>query len=192
MRLLPDKIVLATGLTALVLFATLPAAPAAAKDRDDRDHTVTVINEDGQTYLCHFTEGKGLRVVEKDTGDVVVDLDLKEIGESVREAVASVNEALSDIDLNFRCRGDGHRVTFAVDDETVSVDVDAIMKEVGDALANLDEAFAEARVDHDRVRVDHDRAREDVSELKAEVDRLQSELKDLQRELREERRRAHR
>ena len=168
------RILLMLAITAFI------AAPALAWDDDDDDvRTVTLINEDGETYICTLTEGEGLHVVNRDTGEEILDFDFASIEKVVEEAVGGVNEALralEDLEIDVHFGGGENRMSFAMDDEDFDIDVDAIVSEIMDAIGEID--FSD--LDIDDIHVRHD----DADGITEELDRLRDEIRELKRELR--------
>lgn len=168
------RILLMLAVTAFI------AAPALAWDNDDDDvRTVTLIDEDGETYVCTLTEGEGFRVVNRDSGEEVLDFDFASIEKVVEEAMGGVQEALralEDLEIDVHFGGGENRMSFAVDDEDFDIDVDAIVSEIMDAIGEID--FDD--IDFDEIHMRHDHA----DGLGEELDRLRDEIRELKRELR--------
>jgi len=177
-------------LLSALAFAAL-ALPASAKDK-----TVTIIDDDGTTYVCTFVDGEFLRVVDKETGESVLDFDMAEVEATIEEAMAEVGEALAELeDLEFDFHfGDESYFRFEKGDEKAYVDLDGIMAAVMGALEGLEDMEIHVNDlawnddgEHER----HDRMHEQ-DRLEHELRELRDEVRRLKRELREsERRRRH-
>ncbi len=172
-----------TILLALVMTVSLLAVPAAAKDK-----TLTIVDDDGQTYVCTYVEGERIRVVNKGTGEEVLDFDIDDLEETIEEAMEDVEEALEeleglDIDLHF---GNDSFMRMELGDERVFVDVDAIIEGVMVAMEHIgDIDFDE--ISHGRHIVHVDRDDDDDHDhddsIAEELDNLRDEIKELKREL---------
>lgn len=178
-------------LTTLLLAALAVAAlalPAAAKDK-----TVTIIDDDGVTYVCTYVDGEHLRVVNKDTGEQVLDFDIEEMEQVIEDAMEEVESALEELedlelDLHF---GEDSFVRFEMGDERVFVDVDGIVSTVMDALKGLegmDIRVNDFEWDGDGHGRHHDH--DGKSSLEDELKQLRHEVRELKRELREAERRS--
>lgn len=165
------------------------ALPAAAKDK-----TITVIDDDGETYVCTYIDGERLRVVNQDTGEEVLDFDIEDLEDTIEDAMEEVEDALEeiedlDLDIHF---GDDSYLRMELGDERVFVDVDAIIGNVMEALEAIDfESIDLGEIhwdddDHDHeIRVRHrERIEDDKDSLEDELDELRDEIKELKRELR--------
>lgn len=194
MTRMPRPAALLPALLIVPLFAIAAAPPAAARDRQ---RVVTVIDEDGETYVCRFEEGKGLRVFDKSSGDEVFAFDVAEFQASLGDAMKEVQAVMADLDLDIRATSGDDHVVFACDGETVELDLDAVMEGVATALATLDDIDIDVdeivREAHDvRVHrhgdadldVDGDA---DLESLQDELDQLGREIRELKQELRRER-----
>ncbi len=171
-----------TLLTALLaaLLSTLLLVPALADD--DKGRTVTVITEEGETYVCKFSDDDAIRMINSDTGEEIFELDLAAIEETLEDAFAELEEALEDFELDIHFDDDDSFVRVAADDSEVVVNIDAILEGVGDAVAALGEI--------DFVDTNHRfRGGEGMEELEDELDELRKEMRELKKELQKERRR---
>ena len=177
-----------------LLLVALAALPAAARDRQ---RVVTVIDEDGETYVCRFEEGQGLRIFDKSSGEEVFAFDVAEFEATLGDAMKEVQAVMADLDLDIRATSGGDRVVFACDGETVELDLEAAMEGVFTTLAALDDIDIDVdeivREAHD-VRMhrhgdaemgDGDDA--DLESLQEELDQLGREIRELKQELRRER-----
>jgi hypothetical protein len=182
-----------TILLSLVMTIALLAAPAAAKDK-----TVTIVDDDGQTYICTYIEGERIRVVNQDTGEEVMDFDVEDLEDTIEEAMEEVEEALEeleglDIDLHI---GDDSFLRMELGDERVFVDVDAIIEGVMEAVEHLDDIdFGDLEIgdvhfdrDHDSRHVYMKHAHEDREDIEDELEELRDEIRELKRELRKAKR----
>jgi hypothetical protein len=189
-----------TILMSLVMTLVLLAVPALAKDK-----TVTLIYDDGQTYVCTYIDGERIKVVNQDTGEEILDFDIEDLEDTLEEAMEDVEEALDeleglDIDLHL---GDESFLRMELGDERVFIDMDAMIEGVMDAVASLDDIdFGEIDIDglhfdsddrdgHHRVRVVHDRDHDhdhDNATISDELDKLRDEINELKSELRKAKR----
>ncbi|MBC8423759.1 hypothetical protein H8E07_06510 [bacterium] len=170
---------LLTALTA-VLLAALLAVPVLADD--DEGRKITVITDEGETFVCHFDDDDAIRMINSDTGEEIFELDLAAIEETLEGAFAELEEALEDFELDVHFDDDDSFVRVASDDSEVVVNIDAILEGVGDAVAALGEI--------DFVDTNHRfRGGEGMEELEDELDALREEMRELKRELQKERRR---
>ncbi|MBA4378874.1 MAG: hypothetical protein C0395_09540, partial [Gemmatimonas sp.] len=119
-----------------LLLVVVAALPAAARDRE---RVVTVIDEDGETFICRFEDGKGLRVFDKSSGDEVFAFDVAEFQATLGDAMKEVQAVMADLDLDIRATSGDDRVVFACDGETVELDLEAAMEGVFTTLAALDD-----------------------------------------------------
>jgi len=175
-----------TILLSLVMTVALMAAPAAAKDK-----TVTIVDDDGEVYICTYLEGERVRVVNQETGEEVLDFDIEDLEDTIEDAMESVEEALEgleglDIDLHM---GDDSFLRMELGDERVFIDVDAILEGVMEAVDHIgDIDFGDIEIDgwdcddDHRVRVKHAHRHDD--DIADELDELRDEIKELKRELR--------
>jgi len=149
-----------TLLTALLaaLLSTLLLVPALADD--DKGRTVTVITEEGETYVCKFSDDDAIRMINSDTGEEIFELDLAAIEETLEDAFAELEEALEDFELD---------IHFDDDDSFVRVA----------ALGEIDFVDTNHRF----------RGGEGMEELEDELDELRKEMRELKKELQKERRR---
>lgn len=175
-----------TRLTTLLLcalaLATL-ALPAAAKDR-----TVTIIDDDGETYRCTYVDGQYLRVVNQDTGEEVLDFDMGEVERAIEEAMEGVHEAMEELeglemDLHF---GEDSHFRFEMGDERAFIDIDGIMETVMAALEGLEDSEIHVNDFEWDVRSDDhdhhgDSVRQEIRDLREEVRRLKRELRESER-----------
>jgi hypothetical protein len=172
-------------LTKLFILLALPcllAVPALARHHDDDVRTFTLIDEDGETYICTLTDGEGFRVVHRDSGEEIIDFDFESIEGVVEEAMTGVHaalQALNDLEIDVRFGTEQNRLSFAFDDEDFEIDVDAIVADVMEAIEGID--FSEIDLDEIHVRHDGHDGRDDLSR---ELDRLRDEIRELKRELR--------
>ncbi|MBK9303407.1 MAG: hypothetical protein IPM94_05850 [bacterium] len=169
-----------------LLLVVAAALPAAARDRE---RVVTVIDEDGETFICRFEDGKGLRVFDKSSGDEVFAFDVAEFEATLGDAMKEVQAVMADLDLDIRATSGDDRVVFACDGETVELDLEAAMEGVFTTLAALDDIDIDVdeivRESHD-VRV-HDHGDAELGSLQEELDQLSREIRELKQELRRER-----
>lgn len=178
-------------LTILLLSAFALAAlalPASAKDK-----TVTIIDDDGTTYVCTYVDGDYLRVVNKETGEQVLDFDMAEVEATIEEAMEEVEEALEELeDLEFDFHfGDESYFRFENGDEKACVDLDGIMESVMASLEGLEDMeihvndfeWDDEGGEHERHMRIHERNRleDELRELRREVRRLKRELRDSER-----------
>ncbi|NTV03613.1 hypothetical protein HGA89_01680 [bacterium] len=171
-----------------LLLVVAAALPAAARDRE---RVVTVIDEDGETFICRFEDGKGLRVFDKSTGDEVFAFDVAEFEATLGDAMKEVQAVMADLDLDIRATSGGDRVVFACDGESVELDLEAAMEGVFTTLAALDDIDIDVdgivREAHD-VRVHrHADGDADLGSLQEELDQLSREIRELKQEMRRER-----
>lgn len=170
-----------------VLTACALALPAVAEDR-----TMTIIDDDGVTYVCSYVDGEHLRVVNQDTGEEVLDFDFEELEETIEDAMEEVGEALEeleDIDLDIHFGEDSY-FRFESGDDRIFLDMDGIMETVADVLEELGDM--EIRVNDFEWSMDDERSsrRHDHDEtLEEEIARLKDEVRDLRKELRRAERR---
>ena len=177
------------ALVALVAMAL--ALPAAAKDK-----TMTIIDDEGVTYVCSYVDGEYLKVINQDTGEEVLDFDLEDLEDTIEEAMEDVEEALEeleDMDLNIHF-GDDSFLRFESGDERIFVDVDGIITTVTSALSSLGEMDIhvndfEWNHDGDHHHSRH-RDRDHEETLKEEIERLRDEVQELRDELHKAERRA--
>lgn len=170
----------------LLLSAVVAALPAAA---GDRQRVVTVIDEDGETYVCRFEEGKGLRVFDKASGDEVFAFDVAEFQATLGDAMKEVQSVMADLDLDIRATAGGDRVVFACDGEAVEIDLDAVMAGVETALASLDDIDLDIDGIVREAQLEDARRRDggETDALQAELDELRREIRELRQEMRRER-----
>ncbi|MBU0742607.1 hypothetical protein KKG45_13160 [bacterium] len=162
------------------LLTLLLGVPAQAGDGDGR--TITLITDEGETYVCHFSDDDNIRMVNSDTGEEIFEIDLVEIEDTISEAFAEFEEAFEDIELDIHFDGDENFLRMAADDGEVIVDIDAIIEGVSEAVAALGEIdFVDS---HHRFR-----AAAGMEELENELDALREEMRELKKELKKERRR---
>ncbi|MDO9172604.1 MAG: hypothetical protein Q7W29_12330 [bacterium] len=190
MTRMPRPAALLPALLPALLFTVAAALPAAARDRE---RVVTVIDEDGETYVCRFEDGEGLRIFDKSSGEEVFAFDVAEFEATLGGAMKEVQAVMADLDLDIRATSGGDRVVFACDGETVELDLEAAMEGVFTTLAALDdididvdEIVREAR----DVRVHRhggDGSDADLESLQDELDQLGREIRELKQELRQER-----
>ncbi|MDO9694118.1 MAG: hypothetical protein Q7W56_05255 [Candidatus Latescibacteria bacterium] len=177
-----------------LLLVVAAALPAAARDRE---RVVTVIDEDGETFVCRFEDGQGLRIFDKSSGEEVFAFDVAEFEATLGDAMKEVQAVMADLDLDIRATSGGDRVVFACDGETVELDLEAAMEGVFTTLAALDDIDIDVdeivREAHD-VRmhrhgdVDLDvEGDADLESLQKELDHLSREIRELKQELRRER-----
>jgi hypothetical protein len=178
------------ALLPVLLLVVAAALPAAARDRE---RVVTVIDEDGETFVCRFEEGKGLRIFDKSSGEEVFAFDVAEFEATLGDAMKEVQAVMADLDLDIRATSGGDRVVFACDGESVELDLEAAMEGVFTTLAALDDIDIDVaeivREAHD-VRVHRHRdtgGDADLESLQKELDHLSREIRELKRELRRER-----
>jgi len=163
-----------------VLLSALLAAPAAA---DDDVRTITLVTDEGETYVCNFGDEDNIRMFNGDTGESVFELDLGAIEETIAEAFDEWEEAFEDFELNLRVDDGDNFLRVAADDDEVIVNFDAIIEGVSEAVAALGEMeFVESR--------HRFRATEGMEELEDELDALRDEMRELKKELAKEKRRA--
>lgn len=174
----------------VLLLVAAAALPASARDRE---RVVTVIDEDGETFICRFEDGKGLRVFDKSSGDEVFAFDVAEFEATLGDAMKEVQAVMADLDLDIRATSGDDRVVFACDGETVELDLEAAMEGVFTTLAALDDIDIDVdrivREAHD-VRVHRhgdDGSDADLESLQEELDQLDREIRELKQELRRER-----
>ena len=158
------------------------ALPALAWDRCDDDdvRTFTLIDEDGETFLCTLTNGEGFQVINKDTGEEIIDFEFESIELMVEEAMTGVHtalQALNDLEIDVHFGGGENRMSFALDDEDFDIDVDEIVAEIMEAIEEID--FDD--IDMDEIHIRH----EGRHEIRHELDRLRDEIRQLKRELRD-------
>lgn len=172
--------------TVLLLIVSMLAVPAFADDK-----TITIIDDDGVTYVCTYVDGEYVKVVNKDTGEEVLDFDIEELEHTIEEAMEEVEEALEeleDLDIDLHLGGDDSFLRMELGDERVFIDVEAIVEGVMEAVEHIGEIdFGEIHIDHDhdrehaehvKVRVKHDR-----ESLEDELDKLRDEIAELKKEL---------
>lgn len=190
MTRMPRPAALLPALLPALLFTVAVALPAAARDRQ---RVVTVIDEDGETYVCRFEDGEGLRIFDKASGEEVFAFDVAEFEASLGDAMKEVQAVMADLDLDIRATSGDDRVVFACDGETVELDLEAAMEGVFTTLAALDDIDIDVdrivREAHD-VRVHRhgdDGSDADLESLQDELDQLGRELRELKQELHKER-----
>ncbi len=174
-----------------LLLAALAALPAAARDRE---RVVTVIDEDGETFVCRFEDGQGLRIFDKSSGEEVFAFDVAEFEATLGDAMKEVQAVMADLDLDIRATSGGDHVVFACDGETVELDLEAAMEGVFTTLAALDdididvgEIVREAGEEHAHR---HDGAGGEMGSLQEELDQLRREIRELKQEMQQERDRS--
>lgn len=173
------------ALPAALLLVVLAALPAAARDRE---RVVTVIDEDGETYVCRFEEGKGLRVFDKSSGDEVFAFDVAEFQATLGDAMKEVQAVMADLDLDIRATAGDDRVVFACDGETVEIDLDAVMSGVETALASLDDIDLDIDgIVREAEEESRHRGGGEAAALQEELDQLRREIRELRQEMRRER-----
>ena len=172
-----------------LLLVVAAALPAAARDRE---RVVTVIDEDGETFVCRFEDGQGLRIFDKSSGEEVFAFDVAEFEATIGDAMKEVQAVMADLDLDIRATSGGDRVVFACDGETVELDLEAAMEGAFTALAALDDIDIDVdeivREAHDVRMHRHGDADSDVGldiSGDADLESLQEELDHLGREIRE-------
>ncbi len=149
----------------------------------DDERTITLITDEGETFVCHFSDDENIRMVNSDTGEEIFELDLAEIEETLDNVFAELEEALEDFELDIHFDGEDNFLRVAADDDEVIVDIDAIIDGVSEAVMALGEIeFVDS---HHRFR-----GGEGMEELEAELDALRKEMRELKKELKRERRRA--
>jgi len=164
-----------------ILFSLILVAPVLAGDDDDR--TITVITDDGEKFVCTFSDDENIRMVNIDTGEEIFELDLSDIELAIEEALEGMEEAFEDMEFALHIDGDDNYIRFAADDDEVIVDFDAILEGVSEAVSALSEMdFIES---HHRFR-----GAEGMDELEEELDALREEMRELKKELKRERKRA--
>ncbi len=153
----------------LVVFAL--ALLAMALPVSARDKIVTIIDDDGQTYVCTYVDGERFQVVNQDTGEEVLDFDFQELEDTIEDAMEDVADALAeleDLNLDFHIGEDSY-LRFEHGDERVFLDIDGIMTGVMEVIGSLGD-------------IDID--------LSAELDELRDEVMELKKELRAAERRS--
>ncbi len=190
MTRMPRTAAMLPALLPALLFTVAAALPAAARDRQ---RVVTVIDEDGETYICRFEDGQGLRIFDQASGDEVFAFDVAEFEATLGDAMKEVQAVMADLDLDIRATSGDDRVVFACDGETVELDLEAAMEGVFTTLAALDDIDIDVdeivREAHD-VRVHRhgdDGSDADLESLQDELDQLGREIRELKQELRRER-----
>jgi hypothetical protein len=186
----------------LVVFALAMLAmalPVSAKDK-----TVTIVDDDGQTYICTYIDGERLQVVNQDTGEEVLDFDFEELEDTIEDAMEDVAEALEeleDLDLDFHI-GEESFLRFEHGDERVFLDIDGIMAGVMEVVGNLGEIdidLSDIHIDSDddhehvrhRIRKELRHLKHDVDgDLRSELEELRDEVMELKKELREAERKS--
>ncbi len=164
-----------------ILLSLILVAPVLAGCNEDR--TITVITDDGEKFVCTFSDDENIRMVNTDTGEEIFELDLGDIEEAIADALDGMEEAFEDLDLALHIDGDDNYLRFAADDDEVIIDFDALLNGVSEAVSALSEMdFIES---HHRFR-----GAEGMDELAAELDALREEMRELKKELRKERQRA--
>ena len=164
-----------------ILLSLILIAPVLAGD--DENRTITVITDEGEKYVCTFSDDENIRMVNTDTGEEIFELDLGDIEQAIEGALEGLEEAFEDMDLALHIDGDDNYIRFAADDDEVIVDFDAILDGVSEAVSALGEMdFIES---HHRFR-----GAEGMDELESELDALREEMRELKKELRQERKRA--
>lgn len=161
------------------LLSLLLVVPALAGG--DKSHTLTLITDDGEHYVCQFDDDdENIRMVDMETGEAVFEIDLGDIELALKDAFDGLESAFDDLDLALHIDGDDNYVRFAADDDEVVLDFDALLSGVSQACAALgDMDFVDA---HHRFR-----GAEGMGQLESELDALREEMRELKKELRRER-----
>ena len=164
--------------TAIAVACGILLLAAAAAAAADKDPSVIVVGDDGQTLSIDLDGGELTIVTEDGDGTCVRIVDLEQVGLLVKDGLEGAFAALRDMQLDVHM-GQDNRLNFSHGDETVEVDVDAIIGEVHRALGDL------SALDTSGWAGVHDRERS-TDELRAELRALQREVQKLQRELAKE------
>ena len=168
----------------LMLALFVFALPALAGDKDE--HRITIIDEDGDTYICVYDDDT-MRVYNEETGEEVADVDFKEIEEAIEEAMEEVEDALesafeslADLDIDFHFGDGDNHFRLELDDEDFDIDFDDLFESIGDALDDIDFDAIHHRRGH-RIRISGDQ--DDVQDLVKEIEALKAEIKDLKKDI---------
>lgn len=172
----------------LLLAIALFAMPAVAGDRETKE--VTIIDEDGVTYVCRYDDDN-LRVFNKETGEEVLEMDFDDIEKAIDKAMSQVEvalenvfEELSDIELDLHFGGDDNQFHLDLGDEDITIDFDDLIASLGEVFADLEnlECFHDGEIIINGHAL-HGSDGDDYSDLKEEISALKKELKQLKREL---------
>jgi len=171
----------------LFTFALMALAlPVAAKDK-----TITIVDDQGETYICTYIEGERLHVVHKESGEEILDFDFEELENTIEDALEDVAETLEELeglDFDFHI-GDQSYVRFEHGDERVFLDVDGIIAGIMGVVENLSDLeidLGEIHVDRDDDADHRDQVRREIRHIRHEADpELRDELEELRREVME-------
>lgn len=170
------------ALMAILLSLVLAAPVLAGHHDDDEDKTITVITDDGEHFVCRFSDDENIRMVNLDTGEEIFELDLGDIELAIEDAFEGLEDAFDDMELNLHIDGNDNYLRFAEGTDEVILDFDAILDGVSEAVSALSEMdFVQS---HHRFR-----GGEGMDELEEELDALREEMRELKKELKAERRR---
>lgn len=185
MKAMKHSLTLLALLIAMIVFAL----PVLAGDRDE--HQITIIDEDGVTYICKYSEDM-MRVFNKETGEEIAELDFKEIERAIEDAMDGVEEALEsafdsleDMELDLHFGDNDNRFKLDLGDEDITIDFDELFESIGEVLEDLDFDIDFDDHHHGREHRFHVQTDHDSDDLMDEIDELKAEIRKLKKELRQ-------